>query len=213
MRPKRQTRKVSLELESMEERAVTSSLSLAQFHQGMAFHATVAARRTAASRPFGPAIAVGTNSRVSSSRTAAATVTSGGVGTRAATPLAPTPSPTNVTTPSGDIGDVKNGPLAKAGQDLIHLYQDFQQFGGTGTFHSAHAPNIQVVGSSVRVDVRGSGNVNNLAAALSNLGMQVKATDARTHTFEGLLPISKLPDAAQLSQVTTISPVYVMKLR
>jgi len=121
-----------------------------------------------------------------------------------------TPSATNTNT---DVGDVKHGPLAKAGQDLIRLYQDFQQFKGEGTFRSTHAPNIQVVGNSVRVDIRGSGSVNGLASALADLGMQVQHTDARTHTVEGLLPINQLPNAAQLSQVTTISPVYAMKLR
>jgi len=107
-----------------------------------------------------------------------------------------------------DINDTKNGPLAKAGQGLIALYQDFQQSSGSGTFVSTHAANIETVGTSVRVDVRGPGDVGALSASLQGLGMQVTATDPNTHTVEGLLPISKLPDAAQLSGVTTISPVY-----
>jgi len=107
-----------------------------------------------------------------------------------------------------DINDTKNGPLAKAGQGLIALYQDFQQSSGGGTFVSTHAANIETVGSSVRVDVRGPGDVGALSASLQGLGMQVTATDPNTHTVEGLLPITKLPDAAQLSGVATISPVY-----
>jgi len=107
-----------------------------------------------------------------------------------------------------EIGDIKNGPLAKAGQGLIALYLDFQQFSGSGTFVSTHASNIQTVGTSVRVDVRGAADVSALSASLQGLGMQVTGTDANTHTVEGLLPIAKLPDTAQLSGVTTISPVY-----
>jgi len=114
----------------------------------------------------------------------------------------------NTSATTSDIGDIKNGPLAKAGQGLIALYQDFQQFSGSGTFTSAHSPNIQTVGTSVRLDIRGPGDVSALSASLQTLGMQVTATDANTHTVEGLLPIAKLPDAAQLSGVTTISPVY-----
>jgi len=117
----------------------------------------------------------------------------------------PTPKTSATTT---DVGDVKNGPLAKAGQGLIALYQDFQQFSGSGTFTSTHAANIETVGTSVRVDIRGTGDVGALSASLQGLGMQVTGTDANTHTVEGLLPIAKLPDSAQLSGVTTISPVY-----
>lgn len=220
MRDKRQNRKLSLQVESMEERAATSTLAfqMAAVSMGATPQRTVASRPTAfaaASRVarFNAsrfAFAPGAASRLSST---SAVVPRAGIVPRPAGTVTLLPSSsTNVTSAAsnGDIGDVKNGPLAKAGQDLIKLYQDFLQFNG-GTFRSTHAPNIQVVGTSVRVDIRGPGNVNSLASALANLGMQVQATDARTHTVEGLLPIAKLPDAAQLPQVTTISPVYVAK--
>lgn len=116
---------------------------------------------------------------------------------------------------STNVGDVKNGPLAKAGQDLITLYTDYQgsvQSGSSGTFTSRETAIIQVVGNQVRVDIRGSVDVNTLASTMSSLGMQVESTDARTHTVEGLISISQLPTVAQSAQVATISPVYKARL-
>jgi len=112
---------------------------------------------------------------------------------------------TNVSSTNTNVGDVKNGPLAKAGASLIALYQSFVNSGGQET--SARAGSIQVVGNQVRVDIRGTTNVGALASTLSSMGMHVEHTDANTRTVEGLLPISQLPAVAQLSQVTTISPV------
>jgi len=194
---------VSFQLESMDERVVPSSISLAQLRHSMAAAAARAAsfRSTGFARPnaFGPTIAVHSSARVSSTRTAAphqAAAVSRPV--TLTTPVSQT-TVTRQAATSDDVGDVKNGPLAKAGQDLIHLYQD-----------PSHPPaGIQVVGNSVRVDIRGPGNVNSLAGALADLGMKVEHIDGNTRTVEGLLPISQLVNAAQLSQVTTISPVYM----
>jgi len=125
-------------------------------------------------------------------------------------------NPTSGAATSTNVGDVKNGPLAKAGSNLIALYLDYQSFnssGGQGTFSSTHAARLQVVGNQVRVDIRGTTNVGSLAATLSSKGMHVESTDANTRTVEGLLPISQLPAVAQLSQVTTISPVFRPTLR
>jgi hypothetical protein len=78
---------------------------------------------------------------------------------------------------------------------------------------TAAAARIQVVGSSVRIDVHGSGSLSTLSSALSGLGMQITATDPNTTTVEGLLPIGQLPSAAQLSQVVGISPVFKPSMR
>jgi len=105
-----------------------------------------------------------------------------------------------------DIGDVKNGPMAKAGQDLIAIYQAFGP-SGSGHLTSSGGASVEVVGSSVAVQVRTSGDVNALAAALSSMGMQIRGTDPNTHIVAGLLPIAQLPNLAQLSQVTSIIPI------
>ncbi|WP_406695141.1 hypothetical protein V5E97_29305 [Singulisphaera sp. Ch08] len=109
-----------------------------------------------------------------------------------------------------DIGDVKNGPLAKAGQSLIGVYQDYQQYmeaGGNGHFTSPRGANVIIDGSNVGVVIRGEDWVA-LQAALSELGMQVRATDPNTKSIEGLLPIAQLPTVAQLSLVSAVNPIY-----
>src|SRR3954465_9077351 len=55
---------------------------------------------------------------------------------------------------SPDLADVKNGPLANAGQALISIYQEYQAFlrnGGNGAFVSGQAGKIRIEGTSVGV--------------------------------------------------------------
>jgi len=210
MRQTRKSRNVTFQVEAMDDRAVPSAINFGQLVHNMATQ-RAAASRASSFRPantFGSSIAAARASRVGS---VTPTHPANSSGLRGTGPILAPTSPTNVTrsaATNNDIGDVKNGPLAKAGQELIKLYQDFQQFGGGGTFRSTHAPTIQVVGNSVKLDVRGPGNVNSLVSALANLGFQVQSIDANTHTVEGLLPISQLPNAAQLSEVSSIGPVH-----
>lgn len=122
----------------------------------------------------------------------------------------PTPSnpirPTVVTkTTNTDVGDVQNGPLAKAGQQLIAIYQQFEQ---NGSVTPAQSRLILISGSSVGVDIRTSGNVNALATQLTTMGMKVNAIDANTHTVEGMLPINQLLNVAQLSDTVSITPIF-----
>ncbi|SIO58980.1 hypothetical protein SAMN05444166_5882 [Singulisphaera sp. GP187] len=112
-----------------------------------------------------------------------------------------------------DIGDVKNGPLAKAGQSLIGVYQDYQQYmeaGGNGPFASPLGANVMIEGTSVGVMIRGA-DWNALQTTLVELGMQIRATDPNTKSVEGLLPIAQLPTVAQLALVIAVSPIYKPK--
>lgn len=117
-----------------------------------------------------------------------------------------TPQPTTTTDP----GDIENGPLAKAGQDLIKIYEEFEQQGGDATFTSSEAKVVKIVGTSVGVDVHSAGgNFGNLVSAMTALGMQVQAQDASHGIIEGLLPIGQLVAAAQNSQTLSLSPIYI----
>jgi hypothetical protein len=98
--------------------------------------------------------------------------------------------------------------LAKAGEDLIALYLKFENMSGASPSATAAAARIEVVGSSVRIDVHGTGDLSGLSSALASLGMQVSTTDSSTKTIEGLLPIAQLVNAAQLPQTVGISPVF-----
>jgi len=127
------------------------------------------------------------------------------------TPATQTNTAAATTTTNNNIADVKNGPMAKAGQSLISLYLDSQKASG-GSFTSSQTALIDVVGNQVRIDVRGSGDVSSLTSALTGAGMQVQSTDATTRTVEGLLPIAQLPTVAQLSQVSSITPVTLARV-
>ena len=90
----------------------------------------VVATGTAAPSAQAPAVAT---SMTTASAPAAATTTTD---THTLTAVAPTTT---------DPGDVENGPLAKAGQDLITIYEEFQQQGGSATFTSSEAGRIRIV--------------------------------------------------------------------
>jgi hypothetical protein len=118
----------------------------------------------------------------------------------------PVPNPAANSNPA----DIQNGPLAKAGQDLITIYEEFEQQGGSATFTSSEAGVVKIVGTSVGVDVHSSGgSFANLVSAMTALGMQVQAQSATYGIVEGLLPIGQLLAAAQNSQTLSLSPIYI----
>jgi hypothetical protein len=128
-----------------------------------------------------------------------------------------TPAPTPLvatTTTSSNIGDVENGPMAKAGQQLITLYEEFVQGGGTGTFNSSLSSVLEISGTNVGVDIQSTpGAFPNLVTELTSLGMQIQSSSASYDTVVGFLPIAQLPTAAQLPQTLSISPITVRRLR
>jgi len=110
---------------------------------------------------------------------------------------------------SPNVTDLKSGPLAKAGQDLIAVYQEFQEHGGGDSFTSSEASRIQFQGAKVGIDAVSTGvNFDAFVSAMTSLGMQVTRTDASHSLVEGFLPISRLPDAAQNPLTLSLSPMY-----
>jgi len=113
------------------------------------------------------------------------------------------PPTVNVTTE-----EVRNGPLAKAGEALITISKEFQQ-NPSSDFTSSLAGFLRLEGSNVGVDIHSkSGNLNALIAQLNSLGMRVETVDAAHGLVEGVLPIAQLTAVAQNSQVSSISPIY-----
>jgi hypothetical protein len=174
---------------------------------------TPAASRSAQSTPTSTGTSTGSNTTVPTTVTAPkpAPVVATSAPAKPAAPVAtdvtaPAASPVGTTNP----GDVQNGPLAKAGQDLIALYQQFQAGGTTSTSTGNGA--IRIVGTSVGVDIRSAGgDFNSLVAAMTSLGMKVETKSAGQGIIEGLLPIGQLVAAAQNSQVLALSPIYFRK--
>jgi len=220
----RRNLKLRPELESMDARIVPSAMGLAQLaharavaaHQALV-RAQIAAAARSHSPVFSPTLAYSSTSHVTSSAQSASLARASTSKPATVTPTHASAAATTVSNSSqnqsstprfaattSDVGDVKNGPLAKAGQELIAIYQEFQQ---SGTVSSSRASSIYISGNNVKVDVRGIGNVATLAGQLAALGMQVENTDARTGTVEGYVPISRLVDIAQMTQVSSIAPV------
>jgi hypothetical protein len=114
---------------------------------------------------------------------------------------------------SSDIGDAQNGPLAKAGVNLITIYEEYQAQAGNKTFTSSLAGIVRIEGTSVGIDAHmAGGSFSGYVSALTALGMQVQAQDAAHGIVEGLLPISQLPAAAQNAQTLALSPVYIPRV-
>jgi hypothetical protein len=148
------------------------------------------------------------------SPTAPVKAPSSGSGSTATTPIVATHESTPPSTPTTgtDIGDAENGPLAKAGVDLITIYQDFEAQGGSSTFTSSKAGVIRIQGGTVGVDIRTTGsNFSQFVSTMSSLGMQVQTQDATHGIVEGFLPIGQLPTVAQNAQTVAITPIYIPK--
>jgi large repetitive protein len=116
--------------------------------------------------------------------------------------VAPTWQPTTT-----NLLDLRNGPLAKAGEYLDAIYFEYQHFlqsGGTGTFTSTLSKVVDTHGDLVNVDARGWGNFSNYVTSLRDIGMQVAGVDPTTETVEGYLPINEVPAVAEMVQTVGV---------
>jgi hypothetical protein len=90
------------------------------------------------------------------------------------------------------------------------IYQEFEAAGGKDTFTSVYDGIVQIQGSNVGVQVHGNGgDFNTLISDMEKLGLQINATDAKTQSIFGMLPITALPQAAQDPLTLSITPSYV----
>jgi hypothetical protein len=138
------------------------------------------------------------------------TPSASGGGFALSAPATSSASSTPGTTPT--ISDIKNGPLAKAGQNLITIYEEFEQQGGSPTFSSSESGRVLIKGANVGVDITSNGGAFDVFVSnLEHLGMQVTASSATSGTVEGLLPISQLPTVAQNPQTLSLSPIYIAR--
>ncbi len=110
-----------------------------------------------------------------------------------------------------NVSDVQNGPLARAGSELITLYNEYQQFksnaqnvGNGNVDPSQFQPTdkaLIVQNGMVQVDVRAFGSVTQVAAQLSDpsIGMVVGSTNQDYNLIEGSVPIDSLVKVANLT--------------
>jgi hypothetical protein len=133
-----------------------------------------------------------------------------------AAPTAPVPTPPAPTAPipttPGMIASFEAAVNLKGGPELGAVYQEFvnyEQAGGTGTFSSPQASQIEISGMSVGVDVRTSAaNFTAMLDEMEQLGMDVTATVPQVGVIEGFLPIAQLPAVAASTGLAGMNPVY-----
>jgi hypothetical protein len=115
------------------------------------------------------------------------------------------------TTPSTNLADIKNGPMADSGQDLIDVYQTYlSDSGNASQVASTYQNLIEFQNGMVGIDTNwnSSGHFSDYVTAMTNLGMQITATSDTYGIIEGFLPISQLPTVAQEPQTLSLRPIY-----
>src|SRR5579864_8806180 len=95
---------------------------------------------------------------------------------------------------SQDPTDVKNGPLARGGQNTVQVYLDYQKYlrdGAVGTFAASHdnteSKLIRFQGNNIGIDISGFGDFSTFATAMRNVGMNITASDSKHEIVEGWL--------------------------
>jgi len=184
--------------------------------RGLAAHAS--AQATPAMVPAGPmsltspSVPTGAVSGLSASTGAGTPVMRSASGARSAIvpgqSTAATSATTTTTTTTPTIEEIKNGPLAKAGQVLITVYDEYKAQGAGSTFTSSQANLIDIEGTSVGVDIKSiGGDFNAFVSKLTGMGLKVRTSNAASGDVEGLLPIAQLPNVTQDAQTLSVSPI------
>lgn len=111
-------------------------------------------------------------------------------------------------TPGTNTVDLKNGPLAKLGNDLATLYNAYQKGGINDPAVISLQSKLRIEGDRVGIDVRPNGELDALKTELTKLGMTIEQVDPRTKMVEGLIPIARLADLAASSRTSSIVPIH-----
>jgi hypothetical protein len=107
---------------------------------------------------------------------------------------------------SGSDLTKKEGPLVKAGNELVLLSEEFKEYTATKTLTSFKASNslLHIQDDKVVVDIISSGDPLTLESELKNLGMKV--TGVAGPIVSGLLPINTIENVAALKEVNFFRP-------
>lgn len=99
----------------------------------------------------------------------------------------------------------KDGPLAKAGLDLLFLYHTYRAQGTDGVRSSELGDSaMQIHDGRVTIDAIASGDASTLQADLEKLGLTNAASVGRL--VSGRFPIKKIPELAALSTLRGVQP-------
>lgn len=113
---------------------------------------------------------------------------------------------------STDVADVKNGPMASAGAQLIDVYRDFRKFqrnGGAGSeFSHPLADQVLMLDGRVGVTVRGRGSFDALTARLRQSGAELIFRNPKLNVIDAWVPVGQLHDLAIDRTIVALNPIY-----
>ena len=95
--------------------------------------------------------------------------------------------------------------LAKGGQSLEQIFRDHQH----GRFDPREWSFLRIDGDKIGIDVRSEDpRFDQFVARLRTHGMEIGATSPYHGVVEGMLPIDELENVANLSETSSLSPIY-----
>ena len=118
-------------------------------------------------------------------------------------------------TDPNNLLDAQNGPMANLGPDVVKVYGEYLTYeaaGAKGAFTSPLSSQIHIKGTTIGLDVKGSGNFGTFESALQTIGMTVTSTNTTYEIIEGYVPIADLPKVAEQAQTVDANPLYIYVL-
>lgn len=112
---------------------------------------------------------------------------------------------------SGDIGDLKNGPLGNAGPVLGQLYVDYKRFikkgGKAGDYTPVLNNQLFTKGQQVAVTIRARGSVDEVSQIIRDAGGQLVYRGKAMRAIDALVPISQLTTLSSNPKIATLNAV------
>jgi hypothetical protein len=122
------------------------------------------------------------------------------------------PAPVQPT--SQDISDVKSGPMATAGGELIELYRSYRKYkrdtdgGSDKRFKHDLFMRIMNNGARVGVTFRGRGTLEQLTERLRESNAEIVYRNRRWTVVDAYVPIGQLHELARDAGIATMNPMY-----
>ena len=111
---------------------------------------------------------------------------------------------------AGTVSDVKNGPLANSGPELIALYREYRSFsigGGTAPHFQSSDSNLFLSDGEVAVTVRGRSSLDAITAQVRAVGGTAFVRNSKLKTIDAFVSISQLSTLAVGGNVMSVRPI------
>lgn len=116
----------------------------------------------------------------------------------------------NFTASTSNINNVKDGPLAKGGGELISLYNEYSSYvkkgGNRYNFNSSQADQYAIVGRNVLMTIRTRGSVDSLVAQLKEMGSVIVYRSKAKRVVDAFVPLNQVQNLASRSEILHLRP-------